>query len=129
MPDLLTYLMYVGLALALWIAGTAAYIWITPHREFALIRAGNKAAALSLGGFLVGLALVLASVLAHSIDLGDLAVWSAVGVAFQVAAFWVATLVVKDLKAGIEEDRVSLGLFLAAVSIAVGLINAGAMTY
>ena len=32
----------------------AVYRWITPHDEGALIRAGNSAAAVALGGALIG---------------------------------------------------------------------------
>src|SRR5581483_4380042 len=41
------------------------YVNLTPHREIALIRAGNNAAATALAGGLLGFVIPLASVIAH----------------------------------------------------------------
>ncbi len=123
------YLAYMGVAAGLWAAGYLIYIGLTPHKEIQLIRKGNAAAAWSLGGTLVGLALPLASALAYSASLLDMALWGAVAVAIQLLAFLLVSLVMRDLRAGIEADRTGYGILLGAVSIAFGLLNAGALTY
>lgn len=128
MSSLTLYLAYVGTAIALLVVFTALYILITPYREISLIRQGNKTAAISLGGTLIGFGLVLASTAAHSISLLDMAMWAAVALAFQVIVFFVTAQVLRDLKTGIEADRNSYGIVLAALSITMGLINAGAVT-
>ena len=64
-PNFVRYVV-VGFALAalfLWI-----YVLITPWREFALIRAGNSAAATALVGALLGFCLPLANTIAHSVE-------------------------------------------------------------
>ena len=53
-------LMHAGVTLFMLILGTALYALLTPHKEIKLIREGNSAAALSLGGVMVGLAIPLA---------------------------------------------------------------------
>ena len=62
-------LMHIGVTVAILFAGVLIYILLTPHREIALIREGNSAAALSLGGVLVGLAIPLSASLAGSASL------------------------------------------------------------
>ena len=52
-------LLHLGSATLVWLAALALYLWITPHDEFALIRAGNESAAISLGGAAIGLAVPL----------------------------------------------------------------------
>ena len=52
-------LMHIAVTVAILFVGVTVYVLMTPHREIALIREGNSAAALSLGGVLVGLAHVL----------------------------------------------------------------------
>jgi len=54
-------LLHVGVTLAMLIAAAAVYIMLTPHHEISLVREGNAAAALDVGGVLVGLALQLAN--------------------------------------------------------------------
>lgn len=123
------YLAYVSTCIALMAFFAALYIRITPYREMALIRAGNRAAAVSLGGTLIGLALVLASVATHSVGLLDLLLWGVVALAFQLLVYFVTNLLLPDFRQGIEAGRDSYGIFLAALSVAVGLINAGAVSY
>ncbi len=129
MSNLPLYLAYVVTALGLLGAFTAIYVYITPYHELALIRAGNRTAAFSLGGVLIGFGLVLASTVAHSVNLLDMALWGGVALAFQILVFLLAALLLKELRAGIEADKHSYGITLAAMSIATGLINAGAVTY
>ena len=53
-------LLHASVTLVMLILGTALYALLTPHKEITLIREGNSAAALSLGGVMVGLAIPLA---------------------------------------------------------------------
>lgn len=123
------YMAYMALAIGLFAIGIFVYIRITPYQEFRLIRAGNCTAAWSLGGVMIGLTLPLASAMAHSVSLADMALWGGVALAFQLLAFFFAAFALKDLRNGIEADRTSYGVALAALSIAVGILNAGALTY
>ena len=54
------FLLHAGVTVAILFAAAALYVLLTPHREITLIREGNAAAAVSLGGVLVGLAIPLA---------------------------------------------------------------------
>lgn len=123
------YLAYMAVALGLFTIGIGIYISITPYHEIRLIRDGNTAAAWSLGGVMVGFALPMASAMAHSISLPDMALWSVVALAFQLLAFFAASLTLTDIRAGIEGDRTAYGVTLGALSVAVGILNAGALTY
>lgn len=123
------YLAYLGTAVALLAVGVGIYILVTPHHELRLIRTGNTAAAWSLGGTMVGLALPLGSALTNSVSLLDMALWGAVAVVTQLLGFLVVSLLVRDLRAGLEADRIGYGITVAAVAVALGILNAGALTY
>lgn len=125
LPLYIAFLVTAVLLLGLFVA---AYVAITPYHEFSLIRAGNTAAAWSLGGVVIGLALPLWSVAAHSIEIVDLFVWGLVGLVSQLAVFFLVSLLLKGLKAGIEADRASYGMTSAAFSVSVGILNAGSLT-
>lgn len=123
------YLAYLATSITLIIMFTAIYMAVTPYRELALIAKGNRAAAISLGGVLIGFGLALASTAAHSTGLLDMAMWGGIALASQVAVFFVASTLFRGFRAGIEADQTSYGLIIAAMSVAMGLINAGALTY
>ncbi len=129
MDTLPLYLAYLGTCVGLLVAFTVVYTAITPYREFSLIRDGNKAASISLGGTLIGFGVALASTASHSIGVLDLAIWGTIALACQIGVFFVATLLLPGLRQGIEADRNSYGITLAAMAITMGLINAGAVSY
>ena len=92
-----TTLGHAGLTLVILLMGAVLYAMLTPHREIALIREGNTAAALSLGGVLVGLALPLASSLSASVSPLELALWGAATVAIQLLVFRSIDLILHGL--------------------------------
>lgn len=116
---------------AILLAGFAAiYIRVTPWAELRLIRAGNIAAAVSFSGALLGYSLVVASVMLHAVSRVDLLVWGIVGLVVQVAAFYVARLLLgEDLPHRMEEGQLSSGVMLASTSLSAGTLNAATMAF
>lgn len=108
--------------------GLAIYVAITPHKELALVREGNTAAAVSLGGAVVGLALPLAFCLAFAVSASDIIVWGVVTLGFQLAAFFIADFVLRDLSKRIAEGQVSSAIFLVSVKLATAFVNAAAIS-
>lgn len=122
-----SFLAYLALALVILALFLRVYVTVTPYREFALIREGNLAAAISLAGTIVGFALPVADVIRNSKDLVDLAVWSVVACLVQLLVYLAARLTMPHLAQDIPAGKVAPALFLAALSIGVGLINAACM--
>ena len=105
------------------------YQWVTPYNEGKLIREGNVAAALALGGALVGYVLPLASALSNTVSLVEFCAWAALAGVIQIAAFTLVRVVaMKDVSARIEKGEIAAGLYLMSISLAVGLLNAACMT-
>jgi putative membrane protein len=103
----------------------AIYVRITPYNELALIREGNEAASISLGGAVIGFALPIAVSVAVSHDLVVMVAWGIVASLVQCAAFLVARVALPRLSESIPQGRAASGIFLAALSIGVGILNAG----
>jgi len=120
---------FFGVSLLLLTICLALYVFITPYPEIKLIREGNAAAAASLGGAIIGFALPLASVVVNSVSLLDMLLWSAVALFVQLVAFAGVRLMVPAIGRHVSEGQVSSGIFLGAVAIALGILNAASMTY
>jgi len=102
----------------------------TPYDERALIAAGNPAAAIALGGAIIGFALPLASALTVTANPIEFAAWALLAGVIQIlAAFVVRRIVVRDMVERIEEGNIASAIYNAATSIGVGLLNAASMTY
>jgi putative membrane protein len=122
------FLLHLGVSFAVFLFALSAYLWLTPHKEMALIRDGNTAAAISLGGAAVGLAIPMAFCLSNSINVWDIVVWGVVTLFIQVVAFRLVDLVLHQLPKRIEHDEISAAVFLASMKIAVAMLNAAAVS-
>jgi putative membrane protein len=123
------FLAYLGTAIALLAVFLTIYLYVTPYDEIALIRANNTAAAISLSGAVLGFALPIANVIAHSDTLLDLVVWGAIAGVVQLVAWGVARVALPRLQEHIAAGRVAPATLVAALSLTVGLLNAACMTY
>jgi len=122
------YFGFLGTSVVLVGVAVTLYMLITPYREIMLIRQGNSAAAISLGGTVIGMSIALYSVAASTFDLLELAVWGAVALVSQLAIFALVSVKLPGFRQGVEEDRVGYGITLGAFSIAMGVLNAGALS-
>ncbi len=123
------FLIYLGIAALLMAVFVAIYVRITPYREIALIREGNMAAAFSLSGTIIGMVLPLSSAIQSSVNLLDLMVWATIALAVQLIVFIIARIALPHIAQDIPAGKQASGIFLGAISIAAGILNAAAMTY
>src|SRR3982750_1951268 len=123
------FLLYFGVALAFEAAFIGLYMAVTPHHEAALIKRGNVAAAISLGGAVLGFTLPLASVIIHSVSLIDMAVWSVIALLVQLGVYLLVNFLFGEFPRHIEEGNVAAAAIGAVASLAIGMLNAASMTY
>lgn len=120
-------MLHSATTLAILVVGAFVYLWITPHDEIALIRAGNTAAAASFGGALIGMAIPLAFCMAVSVGVWDIVIWGVLTVILQIIAYRLTDLVLRDLSARIERGEMASAVFMVSVKLAVAAINAAAV--
>ena len=124
-PFLLTHF---GVTIVMLVVGAFIYIKITSRDEMALIRDGNNAAAVSLSGAILGLAIPLAFCMANSVNVYDIVIWGLVTLVIQLVTFWIIDLWLRDLSRKIEDGQVGTAILLASVKLAVASINAAAIS-
>jgi putative membrane protein len=124
------FVLAFGLACLFLAVFKRVYQWSTPYDEARLIGEGNLAAAVALGGAIIGFALPLASALTQTADPVEFACWALLaGVIQIVASLVVRRLVVRDMVERIQSGNVASASYLAATAVGVGLLNAASMTY
>jgi len=127
-PAILNYLLHLFTAAALVLAFFVVYTRTTPFDEVLLIRQGNRAAALSLGGTLIGFSVTIASALLHTADYYQFTAWALGAMLVQLLVFAVATHLLRMSKDQIEADNAAFGGLLGAISLSIGLVNAGCIS-
>jgi putative membrane protein len=109
------------------ILGMGVYIWITPYEDIKLVREGNTAAAVALGGAFMGLAIPLAGSLSGSASTLDIVLWGLITLVVQIACFKVVDIVLRGLPKRIANGEMSAAVFLAFVKVSAGAIVATAV--
>ena len=120
------FLLHTSVTVAILFAAATLYVLLTPHKEIALIREGNAAAALSLGGVLVGLAIPLAASLRASTNILEVGLWGAVTVIVQLLVFRLVDMILRGLPKRIQDGEVSAAALLVGAKIATALVIAAA---
>ena len=126
--SVLSFVVYIIVAGVLFGLFQMAYTRLTPHKEFVQIREGNVAAAIALGGALIGFALPASNVITYSISVLDVVIWAVIAAVVQLLAFTATNLVLKDLSARITRGEIAAAIYAASVSISVGFLNSACMT-
>ena len=121
-------ILHSSVTLAMLAMGIFLYIKITPYDEIELVRAGNSAAAASLAGAIIGLAVPLAFSMASSVTVWELLIWGSVTLFLQLIAFRLTDLMLRDLPKRITDGEMGAALLLISIKLAVAAINAAAVT-
>lgn len=116
---------YFATAIVLLAVFLALYVLVTPYNELRLIREGNTAAAVSLAGAIVGYALPIAVSVATSHNIYVMIGWGVVACAVQLMAYIVARFALPQINLNIPQGKLASGIFLASLSLGVGILNAG----
>lgn len=136
MDNLLTYLegfpsflIHFGVSVGLTIFFAFIYARLTPHREWQLILNNVPAAAIAFGGSVLGFVIALASAVSHSIDIIDSIVWSIVALVMQLVTFFSLRFFIRDLSDRLVKNDMSAGIWIATVSLSIGILMAASLTY
>ena len=128
MPAFANYLIYLLLAGVMLVFFFVVYTRVTPYNEVLLIRQGNSAAALSLGGAILGFSLTIASSIIHTSRLTEFVAWGFGALVVQLLAHVVTTKFMLISKEHIESGNVAFGGILGAIALSVGAINAACIS-
>jgi putative membrane protein len=108
------------------------YAIVTPYDDYKLIfQENNSAASIGFGGAIVGLCIPLYSALVSSVSYVDFIIWAVVAMVIQLLFALVVTRLNNkfSFEKLINEGVTSVGVLMAFLSISIGLLNAGSMSY
>jgi len=130
--SIISFLLFFGTAMGALIAFVFLYERVTPYDDYNLIyEKGNSAAAVSFGGAIIGVSIPIFSALSNSVSYVDFLVWVVIAIIVQLFFAFISTAVSKkySFKEHIDSGKLSVGILMSALSIAIGIINAGSMSY
>jgi putative membrane protein len=128
MQPIYAYALHLLASLVLLAVFVGVYTRITPFQEFALIRQGNIAAALSLGGAILGFCFTLSSSIQHNDTFPTFLMWAVGAMVVQALVYAGLTRALPDMDAAIESDNIGMGALMGTISVTVGAINAACLS-
>ena len=126
------FIIFFLTALALVVVFLYLYALVTPYDDYKLIFEDNNiAAALGFGGAIIGVSIPLYSALVNSISYTDFVIWGVIAILIQLIFALVVTRISGkySLESKISQCVVPVGILMAFLSICIGLLNAGSMSY
>ena len=119
-------------AIAVLVVFLYLYAKVTPYDDYKLIfDENNLAASIGFGGAILGLSIPLYSALISSTSYIDFIVWAIVAMFVQLVFAYTVTRKKGKLsfEKHIENGDIAVGTLMAFLSISIGLLNAGSMSY
>jgi putative membrane protein len=107
---------------------TVIYTAITPHKEFALIKEQNQAAAIAFVGSLLGFVIAIARLIESTVHIADFYLWVGVAIIVQLLAYGMVRLTFPKISEHIANGEVPAAIWLAGLSIGAGLLNAASLS-
>lgn len=121
-------LLHLAVSVFVLVAALAIYLSISPYRQIALVRAGNTAAALVMGGTAVSLALPLAFCLAGAVNVWDILLWGIVTLAVQViTAVLVDLLILPNLPRRIANGDMAAASLVTGFKLSIAALLAASV--
>lgn len=140
--NLINFLRYLGVTIPLMVFSVMLFSFTTPYKEFEIMSFGNdlenpmkvaaaKAVAFDIGGKVLGLAILLASAIYHSVGLWDLTLWTLTGTVALIIVYWLFELLTPKIKIRYEipNGNVAVGIFSFCLSISTGILMAALISY
>jgi len=121
-------LLHVAIALAMLALGVVVYVWMTPWEDLKLVREGNTAAGVALGGLILGLGIPIAACIPGAINHWDILFWGLIALVLQIVTFKVVDLILSGLPERIKAGEVGSAVVLTSTKLAVAVIVAAAIS-
>ena len=132
MSSFLFFLLFFLTAVAIVVLFLYLYAKVTPYDDYKLIfEENNLAASVGFGGAILGLCIPLYSALVSSVSYFDFLIWALVAMLVQLAFVYAVTKRKGkfSFEEQIQDGILSVGVLMAFLSISIGLLNAGSMSY
>lgn len=129
-PFVLT-LIYFVIAVAIILVGVVVFeLLTTKYKDWDEILNGNHAVALSVGGKIVGISIVLAFSIYNSGSILDTLIWGVVGILLQMAAYFLFELFTRkfSVEEQLKKGNISVAIISMCVSIGLGFVIGASIT-
>ncbi|MFD2627885.1 DUF350 domain-containing protein [Oceanobacillus kapialis] len=131
MQPFIDTLIYFAISVVIVLIGLIIFENMTrKYKDMDEVEGGNHAVALSIAGKIIGICIVLAFAIYHSIEVQETIIWGLFGVVLQMIAYGVFDLFTRkfSVEEQLRENNVAVGIISMAVSIGLALVIGASIT-
>lgn len=129
-PFVLTFL-YFAVAVAVVLAGLIIFeLLTTKYKDWQEIKEGNSAVALSIGGKIIGICIILTFSIFHNDTIISTLIWGGYGIVLQMIAYLLFELFSRNfsVEEQLKERNIAVGLISFAVSVGLAFVIGSSIT-
>ncbi|WP_163581618.1 DUF350 domain-containing protein [Gracilibacillus saliphilus] len=129
-PFISTFIYFIA-AIIIVIIGLVIFEWLTTkYKDWEQVRDGNQAIALSISGKIIGICIILAFAIYHSIDVVETLIWGAYGVVLQLIAYLIFEGITRkfSVEDQLKANNVAVGIISFAVSVGLAFVIGSSIT-
>lgn len=126
----LTFLYFI-VSIVIVVIGLVIFELITTkYKDWDEIEKGNSAVALSIGGKIIGICIIIAFSIYHNDNLQATAIWGGYGVVLQMVAYYLFELLSRkfSVETKIKEGNTAVGIISMCVSIGLAFVIGASIT-
>lgn len=131
MEPFVSTLIYFFVAVGVVLVGLVIFELITTkYKDWDEILKGNHAVALSIGGKIVGICIILAFSIYNSADIVETLFWGGVGIVLQMVAYLLFQLFTRNfsVEEQLHKGNIAVGIISMCVSIGLGFVIGASIT-
>ncbi|WP_077303067.1 DUF350 domain-containing protein [Virgibacillus pantothenticus] len=131
MEPFVSTLIYFFVAIFIVLIGLIIFELMTQkYKDWDEVLKGNHAVALSIGGKIVGICIVLAFSIYNSANIIDTLIWGGVGIVLQMAAYLLFQLFTRNfsVEEQLQKGNIAVGIISMSVSIGLGFVIGASIT-
>ncbi|AVQ99635.1 DUF350 domain-containing protein [Oceanobacillus sp. M65] len=131
MQPFIDTLIYFAISVVIVLIGLIIFENMTrKYKDMEEVKNGNQAVALSIAGKIIGICIVLAFAIYHSIQIQETIIWGLFGVVLQMIAYGIFDLFTRkfSVEEQLRENNLAVGILSMAVSIGLALVIGASIT-
>lgn len=122
---------YFVIAIIVVLIGLVIFEWITTkYKDWDEVAQGNQAVALSIAGKIVGICIILAFAIYHSVTVWETLIWGGYGVVLQMIAYLLFELFTRkfSVEEKIKQNNIAVGIISFGVSLGLAFVIGASIT-
>lgn len=129
-PFVLTFLYFIAAVAVIFIGVFVFELITTKYKDWDEIANGNKAVALSVGGKIVGISIILTFSIFENDTVWNTILWGGYGIIFQIVAYYLFEAFTRNfsVESKLKEGNTAVGLISLCISVGLGFVIGASIT-